>query len=323
MPMPVRKARDPIFVGGSSRSGTNAVAHLLARSSRFHLIPREVGFHAVPEGLVGYIRGRFEREELIDRLRRRWWRVVPGAVGFEGVVTREELAAALDEFAAAPPDRVAAGRALVKTLLDPVAAAAGKPSWIEKSTQTVVAAPVLLQMFPEAGIVHVVRDGRDVACSIARMPWGPDSVPEAIEYWAGRLRRAETGAREVPPGAILVIHLEDLVLLDRERTYARLLDHLGLEDEPAMRDLFENELTAERAHLARWRSELSPTEQEEASALYRDVLRQLREEGVSSAPPDRTLETSYGAGDAEEANPLDPWWHVSAGAGERQPASDS
>ena len=311
--MPVRKPRDPIFVGGSSRSGTNAVAHLLGRSARFQLIPREVGFHAVPEGLVGYIRGRFGRDELVDRLRRRWWRVIPGAVGFEGVVTREQLAAALDEFAAAPPDPLAAGRALVKSLLDPVAAAAGKPSWVEKSTQTVVAAPVLLEMFPDAGIVHVVRDGRDVACSIARMPWGPDSVPEAIDYWADRLRRAETGARQVPAGRILLIHLEDLVLLDRERTYRQLLDYLGLDDEPAMRALFETDVTAERAHLGRWRVELSPAEQAAATAVYRDVLRRLREEGVSCAPPERELEASYGPDSAEEANPLDPWWQLSAG----------
>jgi hypothetical protein len=313
--MPVRKACDPIFIGGTSRSGTNAVAHLLGRSARFHLIPREVGFHAVPEGLVGYIRGRFDRDELIARLRSRWWRVVPGAVGFEGVVTREQLDDALAEFAAAPPDRVAAGRALVKALLDPVAEAAAKPSWIEKSTQTVVAAPVLLEMFPEAGIVHVVRDGRDVACSIARMPWGPDSVPEAIEYWADRLRRAEDGARAVPPERILLIHLEDFVLLDRERSYGRLLDYLGMEDEPAMRSLFETELTAERAHLGRWRAELNPAEQEQATALYREILGHLREEGVTSAPPERSLEASYAAGDDEAANPLDPWWQASGGRG--------
>jgi Sulfotransferase family len=311
--MPVRKASDPIFIGGTSRSGTNAVAHLLGRSARFHMIPREVGFHAVPEGLVGYIRGRFDRDELIERLRRRWWRVVPGTVGFEGVVTREQLADALDRFAAAPPDRVAAGRALVKELLDPVAAAAGKPSWIEKSTQTVVAAPVLLEMFPEAGIVHVVRDGRDVACSIARMPWGPDSVPDAIEYWADRLRRAEQGTRGAPPERILLIHLEDFVLLDRERTYTRLLDYLGMEDEPAMRSLFDAELTAERAHLGRWRAELSPAEQVKLTDHYREILGQLRDEGVTSAPPERSLEESFGGGDHETANPLDPWWRASSG----------
>jgi Sulfotransferase family len=311
--MPVPATCDPIFIGGTSRSGTNAVAHLLGRSSRFHLIPREVGFHAVPEGLVGYIRGRFDRDELIARLRTRWWRVVPGAVGFEGVVTREQLDRALEEFAGAPPDRVAASRALVKALLDPVAAAAGKPSWVEKSTQTVVAAPVLLEMFPHAGIVHVVRDGRDVACSIARMPWGPDTVPEAIEYWADRLRRAEDGAREVPPARILLIHLEDFVLLDRERTYERLLDYLGMDDEPAMRSLFETELTPERAHLGRWRAELTPAEQEQATALYREILGQLREEGVTCAPPERNLDASYGAGGGEAVNPLDPWWQKSAG----------
>jgi hypothetical protein len=311
---PARKARDPVFVGGTSRSGTHAVAHLLARSSRFYLIPRELGFHAVPAGIVGYVRERFDRAELIENLRKKWWRVVPGAVGFEGVVTREQLDAALADFAAGPDDRVAASRGLVKSLLDPLAREAGKPSWIEKSTQTVVAAPVLLAMFPDAGIVHVVRDGRDVACSIARMPWGPDSVLEAIEYWANRLRRAEVGARAVPPGRILVLHLEDLVLLERDRTYERLLDYLRIEDESGMRAFFESDLTPERAHLGRWQAELDAAEQEEATAVYRDVLKQLRAEGVTCAPHERSLDARHAAAPNELANPLDPWWRTSAGA---------
>jgi Sulfotransferase family len=300
----------PVFVGGSSRSGTHAVAHLLGASSLFHMIPRELGFHTVPEGMVGYVRERFERDDLIERLRRRWWRVVPGAVGFEGVVTRAQLEAALSEFAAAPGDRVTAGRELVRTLLDPVARAAGKPSWVEKSTSNPVGAPVLLAMFPGAGIVHVVRDGRDVASSIARMPWGPDTVPEALEYWAHRLRRGELGAREIAPGRMLVLHLEDLVLLDRQGSYNRLLDYLHMEDEPAMRAFFDAELTPERAHLGRWRADLDQAGREQLTLAYRELLRQLREEGVTCAPPERTLEVSF-AGDDEEMNPLDPWWETS------------
>ena len=296
----------PVFVGGSSRSGTHPVAHLIGQSALFHLIPRELGFHAVPEGLVGYVRGRFDRAELIEKLSRRWWRPIPDMVGFEGVVTREQLDAALARLAAASDDRIAASRAFMDTLLDPVAKAAGKPSWVEKSTSTVVAAPVLLEMFPDAAIVHVVRDGRDVACSIARMPWGPDTVPEALEYWADRLRRAESGARAAPPDRVLVLYLEDLVLLDRERSYERLLDHLRIESEPAMRSFFDSELTAERAHLGRWRAELEAPEREKVDALYRDVLRQLREEGVECAPPERSLGVSYEAAEGS-ISPLDPW----------------
>jgi hypothetical protein len=309
---PAPNPRAPVFVGGTSRSGTNAIAHLLGRSSQLHLIPREVGFHAVPEGLVGYVRGRLERDELIEWIGRRWWRVVPGAVGLEGVVPREALDAALADFAAGPDDRVEASRALVEALLDPVAAAAGKPSWIEKSTQTVVAAPVLLELFPEAGFVHVLRDGRDVACSIARMPWGPDTVPEALGYWADRLRRAELGSSAMPAGRMLVIQLEDFVLLDRERSYERLLAHLGLADEPAMRSLLESEVTAERAHLGRWRAELEPAAQEELTTLYRETLRALRDEGIECAPPERELDVSFGT-EAAGANPLDPWSERSAG----------
>jgi hypothetical protein len=310
---PAEKARAPVFVGGSSRSGTHAVANLLGRSGHLHLIPRELGFHAVPAGLIGYVRERFDRDELIENLRRKWWRVVPGAVGFEGLVTREELDAALAAFAAGPEDRVAAGRELVQSLLDPLARRAGKPSWVEKTTQTVVGAPVLIAMFPDAGVVHVVRDGRDVACSIARMPWGPDSVPEAIGYWADRLRRAEVGARGAPPGRILVIHLEELVLLDRERTYGRLLDYLGMNDEQAMRAFFDSELTPERAHLGRWRTELDEAEQREVTAVYRETLERLRGEGVSSAPPEHSVEESWAATQSGADNPFDPWSQKSTG----------
>jgi hypothetical protein len=145
-----------------------------------------------------------------------------------------------------------------------------------------------------------------VACSIARMPWGPDTVPEALEYWAHRLRRAEAGARAAPPGRVLVVHLEDLVLLDRERSYERLLEHLRIESEPGMLSFFESELTPERAHLGRWRAELDPAAREEVTTAYLKVLRDLHAEGVSSAPPERSLEVSYGA-TMETASPLDPW----------------
>jgi hypothetical protein len=105
---------------------------------------------------------------------------------------------------------------------------------------------------------------------------------------------------------VLVIHLEDLVLLDREATYERLLGYLRLENEPAMDSFFESELTAERAHLGRWRAELGSAQREQVDVTYRETLRQLRDEGVTCAPPDRTLDVSYSIAEPR-ANPFDPW----------------
>src|SRR5262245_15115774 len=39
------KAGTPLFIGGVPRSGTHAVAGLLARHSRYAMVPRELGFH--------------------------------------------------------------------------------------------------------------------------------------------------------------------------------------------------------------------------------------------------------------------------------------
>jgi hypothetical protein len=107
-------------------------------------------------------------------------------------------------------------------------------------------------------LVHAVRDGRDVACSVVRVHWGPKDFDVALDWWARRLERAFARSAAMPVDQVLVVRLEDLVAHDRERQYARLLEFLGLDDDPAMRALFESSMTPERAHIGRWRDEVPP-----------------------------------------------------------------
>ncbi len=46
----------------------------------------------------------------------------------------------------------------------------GKPRWADKTPRNVHAVPRILAAFPNAVFVHVVRDGRDVACSLRNHP---------------------------------------------------------------------------------------------------------------------------------------------------------
>lgn len=73
----------------------------------------------------------------------------------------------------------------------------------EKTPTTVWRLPVLAQMYPDAFYVHVVRDGRDVATSLART-WtggaepGVEEVEAAAREWVeavGAVRRAEPELR--------------------------------------------------------------------------------------------------------------------------------
>jgi hypothetical protein len=300
----------PVFVGGSPRSGTHIVAHLLASHSRYALVRQEVGFHCNARGVPGFVRGRIEKDQLVQRIRERWWpRFGPtGGGGLEGVVSRETVEAALERFLVEDgDDRKAPSARLVRSILDPVAAAAGKPLWVEKSLQNVQAAPVLTWLMPAAKVIHVVRDGRDVACSLAGVSFGPDSRTEALRRWATRVRTADASAREAPAGTVLTLQLEDLVLYDRDASYRRLLDFLALPDEKGTRAFFETELTAERAHVGRWRAELSAYEQTELTQHYEAILTRMRNVGVSCAPPERPGGVSHGVRAREPANPYDPF----------------
>ena len=116
-----------------------------------------------------------------------------------------------------------------------------------------------------------------------------------------RLRQAEEGVRGLSDGdtrRLHVISLDELVQSDRDPTYAELLDFLGIEDEPAMREFFESEMNADAAHRERWRKGLDEADQERITDLYETTLDRLEAEDYHCAPVlrrsyERTL-TAYG-----------------------------
>jgi hypothetical protein len=49
-------------------------------------------------------------------------------------------------------------------------------------------------VYPDGWVVHIVRDGRDVARSLASMPWGPGSVEAAAAEWRDAVDAASAAA---------------------------------------------------------------------------------------------------------------------------------
>ncbi len=180
--------------------------------------------------------------------------------------------------------RNAACRELFRELLMPLAEEAGKPGLVEMSCFTVAQAPTLVRLFDEAKLVHIVRDGRDAGSSkVAKRQKRehPRDARQGVEWWRGRLAEAEAGARAVPADRLLTISLDELVGGDREASYARLLEFLELADEPAMREFFDSEMTAENAHRDRWRKGLSEPEQaDEVASAYEAALDRARGRGL-------------------------------------------
>ena len=289
-----------VFVGGTGRSGTHIVSHLLDRHSRFYGVPIECRFHCNPKGLADLVTGRTDPESFLGKLRGYWWhRVRVGdrayvkarwrAIGRRGRVRGLHTIIASDRFedavgrfeASCSDDVVQASRDLFFDLLQPLADEADKPVLVEMSCFTIAAADGLAKIFPEARFVHSVRDGRDSGSSkvsLRQKPHHPTDVISGIRFWADRLRQAEEGVRRLDPAdreRLRVISLDELVWSDREGAYAELLDFLGVGDEPGMRAFFEAEMNADAAHRDRWREGLDAESQADIVRRYEQALERL------------------------------------------------
>jgi len=205
--------------------------------------------------------------------------------GMHQIIARDRFDEAVARFEEARKrDLLQASRDLFFDLLTPLREGSGKPALVEMSTFTIAAAPELARIFPEARFVHSVRDGRDSGVSktlLREKSHHPTDAISGIDFWADRLRRADLGVKGLDPAdrkRLHLVSLDELVWADRDRAYGDLLDFLGVEDEPAMREFFDSQMTAEAANRDRWRSGLDAAEQWDVTAHYEATLTRLTRE---------------------------------------------
>jgi hypothetical protein len=59
----------------------------------------------------------------------------------------------------------------------------GKMRWIEKTPDHLMHTDKIRTHFPDAPIIRIRRDPRDVALSLVNVPWGPETFLEALTYF--------------------------------------------------------------------------------------------------------------------------------------------
>lgn len=82
-------------------------------------------------------------------------------------------------------------------------------------------------IYPDAAVVHIVRDGRDVARSLVNQPWGPTSHAEAAREWVTGIESARAGAATL--SRYREVFYEDM-LADPAGEVRELYRFLGLDD---------------------------------------------------------------------------------------------
>ena len=102
--------------------------------------------------------------------------------------------------------------------------------WGDKSPKYIEHLPLLVELFPRARIVHLVRDVRDYSVSI-RKAWGKD-VRRAAARWNADVARAHDLCLEMPV-RFHEVRYEDL-LAEPERELRRLAKFIGVPFSPEM-----------------------------------------------------------------------------------------
>ena len=294
-----------VFVGGTGRSGTHVLGELIGRNRRYALVPIESRFHVNPQGFPDLLAGEVTAEEFVEKLRKFWWRRIPAGEPLPALAPRMALgretrglykAVSEDTFEAAVArfeDRESGEslelscRRLFLDLLWPIADEAGKHALVEMSTHNAARAPELARLFPDAKLVHIVRDGRDAGSSKVgkrQKDHHPSDVAEGVDWWLERIERAERSIAEAPDEFVLTLSLDELATGDREGAYASLLAFLGIPQAPKMRRFLDDHMSAENSSRGRWREGLSEADQREINARYERAIERLEGHGYPSGP---------------------------------------
>ena len=205
------------FIVGATRSGTTLLRLMLDAHPNI-AIPSET--HFIPELVAARDRYSASPERMLEILtsHRRWG---------DFRIDADELGAAWAEI-----DPLTGPRA-VRAFYHLYAEKQGKPGarWGDKTPGYVKHMREIQGYLPEARFVHLIRDGRDVAVSVMKQSFGPETVEAAAERWRSRIMRAQS--QQPFLGFYMEVRFEDLVL-HTERELRRICEHIEIDFHPEM-----------------------------------------------------------------------------------------
>ena len=259
------------FVVGCERSGTTLLSVLLDRHSEL-AVPPETGFYTELAPVIASP----SLHELETALAH--WRRLPEL----GLEPKEVTDACEGDFRPS---------AVFRALLMLYASKRGKPHCGEKTPIHCGFVPRILTDFPEAIVIHILRDGRDVVASLLEAPWWTKGIEAAADRWLHSVRTLELFAPAFP-GQFMVVHYERLVQAP-EATLKEVMAPLKLEFQgtqlnPAKLSavVLERSLAwkgralaaVDGARAGRWRDRLT---EEQSAFLAKRLSPQLRRMGYA------------------------------------------
>jgi hypothetical protein len=217
-------------------------------------------------------------------------------------------------------------RQLIETLVGKFGEKTNRPApeiWIDHTPDNVLHTTTLGDLFPEAKMIHIVRDGRACAASVMKLEWGPNTAYSAAQWWAERLAHGLAAESNLGPQLVKRVRYEDLVI-DPQNTLQEVCAFLQLDYQPEMvqgtgfrspginahqhtligRPVQANRITA-------WENELSARQIEIFESVAGDLLEFLGYElkyGLHARVPTQLEQMSMDVQDLYRANISNRWF---------------
>ena len=275
----------PVFIVGSARSGTTLLYDILLSAGGFALYLGESNIFNLLAPRFGDLSVRKNREEM--------WQVWLGSSLFRvSGLSRADVESRILNDCRNAGD-------LLRIVMDEVARQQGAQRWAGNAPEEILHLRQIKKTIPEALVIHMIRDGRDVSVSLSEkryirpFPWKERETPEgAALYWEWIVRKGKAAASELGNDYI-EIHFEDLVgdprsvlrrlsaFLEHELDYDRVLDHrVGTVAKP--NSSFRRSGEANFSPIARWKRQLTTEQLTRIEGLVGDTLAELGYELATS-----------------------------------------
>jgi hypothetical protein len=158
----------------------------------------------------------------------------------------------------------------------------GKNRWVEKTPDHILCVREIRRYFPDSPIIRIIRDPRDVALSLSKVPWGPSTFLSALLDW--KYSDDQSSEFFLSDQFSYTVRYEDLLLYPEE-VLKKLCEFIGEEFELPMLDTSQSYLylrpapwnmktgePVDRSRLFVWQKELTKEQNQLAEAFLGDRL---------------------------------------------------
>lgn len=288
-------AERPVLVGGTGRSGSTIVGHILDHHPDLTLTrPMEVRFITGNDGVAdalaiaqrkpGSAKARSAAQLAASRILDRWFERAEN-VGLHTSMSKQEVVDLCDAYLSSfDHEPLAATHELTRSIMAKVAASISANRWVDTTPANARKADKVEAIYPESVVIVVNRDGRDVAASFVHQNFGPDDVFEALDQWEQRMMRIHKAVENSRPDRIVEVDLVDLVINDRTATLQKICQAIDVPLAPAMVEWFDANVTEQAAHGGRWRRDFDADTCDRLDRAYAAVCDRLMAAGVRIPP---------------------------------------